>query len=60
MIQVENPYKGEVRFDGRGLPVASEADHGIGTRSVEAFCEKYDAVSDYSAHDGWFRARISL
>lgn len=60
MLQVENPYTGEVHFDGRGLPVASEADHGIGTRSVEAFCEKYDAVSDYGAHDGWFSARISL
>ncbi len=60
MLQVENPYEGEILFDSEGLPVSKEEGHGTGTRSIMAFCRKYGAVWDYQARDGWFRLRISL
>lgn len=60
MIQIENTYTGEVEFNGDGIPVSKETGHGIGTRSILAFCEKYNALCRYQAKDGWFRIRISL
>ena len=60
MLQVENPYAGEVRFNIEGLPIAMEEGHGIGTRSIVAFCKKYGAQWDYQAKGGWFRLRIML
>jgi len=60
MFEVANPYSGELRFDGAGLPVARSAGHGIGTRSIAAFCENHDACCAYEAKDGWFRLRIAL
>ncbi len=60
MLQVENTYAGDISFDSEGLPVSAEPGHGIGTRSIVAFCKKYDAFWEYQAEDGWFRLRISL
>ena len=60
MLQVENPYQGEVYFDSEGLPIAASPGHGIGTRSIAAFCQKHHAVWNYQVQDGWFKLRISL
>ena len=59
MFYVSNPYAGEVRFDENGRPVAESTLHGIGTRSIAAYCEKYGAVCRYSAEDGWFSIQIA-
>jgi len=60
MIEIANPYNGEVRFDKAGLPLARASGHGIGTRSIAAFCEKHDACCFYETKDGWFHLRIAL
>ena len=60
MLQVENPYTGQIHFDADGLPIAAESGHGIGTRSIVAFCKKHHALWEYQAKDGWFRLRISM
>ncbi len=60
MFEIGNPYQGDLRFDRSGLPVARDPDHGIGTRSIAAFCEKHGAFCVYEAKDGWFRLRIAL
>ena len=60
MLKVENTYNGKVRFGSDGLPLSSEDGHGIGTRSIAAFCKKYDASWSYDASDGWFILRIAL
>ena len=59
MFYVSNPYAGEVRFDENDRPVAESTMHGIGTRSIAAYCEKYGAVCRYSAEDGWFSIKIA-
>lgn len=59
MFCVSNPYAGEVRFDENDCPVAESTMHGIGTRSIAAYCEKYGAVCRYSAEDGWFSIKIA-
>ncbi|MBQ9647038.1 MAG: sensor histidine kinase, partial [Oscillospiraceae bacterium] len=59
MFRISNPYAGEVRFDSDGLPVSPVDGHGLGTRSIAAYCEKHDAMCAYSAEDGWFTVQIT-
>ncbi|WP_066460123.1 sensor histidine kinase [Anaerotruncus rubiinfantis] len=58
VLEVVNTYGGEVRFDNEDLPEAQESGHGIGTRSIAAFAEKYGAVLDYQADETMFRLRL--
>jgi len=60
MFEIANPYCGTIRFDEAGQPVAQTPGHGIGTRSISAFCEKHSACCVYETRDGWFRLKIAL
>ncbi|MBQ7083827.1 MAG: GHKL domain-containing protein, partial [Anaerotignum sp.] len=59
MFYVSNPYAGTVQFDENNRPIAETAIHGIGTQSIAAYCDKYDAVCRYSTENGWFNIRIA-
>ena len=59
MFRVSNPYQGAVFFDEQGRPLAKADGHGIGVRSIEAYCEKHGAFCDYSAKNGWFEVCIT-
>ena len=59
MFRISNPYAGEVRFDSDGLPVSPVEGHGLGTRSIAAYCEKHGAMCAYSAEGGWFTVQIT-
>ncbi len=58
MFRVANPYAGEIIFDGAGRPVSPSDTHGLGTRSIAAYCEKHGAACEYRARDGWFTVQI--
>lgn len=60
MLEFSNPCKPEVRIGADGLPVTKDSGHGIGTRSIVAFAEKYQAVYRFQVVDGWFRLRLAL
>ena len=60
MFEIENPYKGRITFGRNGLPIPTKTGHGLGTRSIMAFCEKHNAFYDFSAEGGWFRVMITL
>lgn len=60
MIEVSNPCEEEIHFSEDNLPLASENGHGFGTRSIAAFCKKYDAFYIFEAKDGWFTVKIVL
>jgi len=60
MFQIMNPYTGTVHLDADGRPVSREKGHGIGTRSIAAFCEKHGAYSSYDTDNGWFKIQIAL
>ena len=60
MFECSNPYAGEVRFDGDGLPVSPRPGHGIGSQSIAAFCRKHGASYHYTAEDGQFTLRVIL
>lgn len=60
VLEIANSYCNEVLFDKNGLPVSKEAEHGIGTQSIDAFVKKYNAILDYQTDNGVFRLRILL
>ncbi len=60
IIQIINPYEGEVEMDQKGIPVTEEIGHGFGTRSIVAFCEKHGAFYEFIAEEGSFSLRIVL
>lgn len=57
-VEVSNSYNGQVTLDAQGFPVSGEAGHGLGTKSIRAFVEKYDGVLDYKADETTFRLRL--
>lgn len=60
LLEMENPYVGEVNLDENGCPTSKEAGHGIGTKSVIAFVEKQNGQLTYSTENGIFRVRLIL
>ena len=60
MIEIANPVAGAVEFDSQGLPAAAGEGHGLGTRSIAAFCQKHGFLYHFAAKGGWFRLRLVL
>lgn len=60
IMEISNPYAGEIVFDRSGVPVTDKPGHGIGTRSIVAFAEKYNAVCLFRAENGWFKLQIAV
>ena len=60
ILELTNPCEAPVSFDGKGLPVAQREGHGLGVRSISAFCEKYGAVCQFDLVDDTFRLRLIL
>ncbi|WP_191396310.1 sensor histidine kinase [Flavonifractor sp. An306] len=52
MLEISNPYTGEISFDSSGLPVAQREGHGMGIQSISAFCRKNGAVCRFDRTDG--------
>lgn len=60
IVEVENSCAGEIPFDEQGNPVTLKEGHGIGTKSVLAFAERYNGQVIYHTHDGVFNVRLLL
>lgn len=58
ILEMSNPYAGEITLDKKGLPIAREEGHGGGTQSVAAFVKSCDGGLLYEAADGVFWARM--
>ncbi len=60
MLEISNPYTGNISFDDNGLPISPKEGHGLGVQSISAFCRKNGAVCQFDLIDGWFRLRLVL
>ena len=60
MMEISNPYEGTIQFSEDKLPLASKKGHGFGTRSIAAFCKKYDALCVFETKNGWFTVKVIL
>lgn len=58
-LEIANPCTNAV-FDREGKPVSSEEGHGLGTKSIEAVANQYNALLDYEVKDGIFRMRMLI
>lgn len=54
MIMIRNNFNGEIEFDDEGIPVSRAEEHGFGTRSIVAFCNKHDAHYLFKVKDNKF------
>ena len=60
MIEFSNPCVSTIQIGNDGLPIAENPGHGIGSRSITAFAEKYHAVYSYRIEDGIFKLQLAL
>ena len=60
VMEISNPFCGEVVFDQQGFPLTKEGGRGIGTRSIAAFVRENNAIYDYEASNGVFSLRLLL
>ena len=60
MLEISNPFSNDIVFSEDGYPLSKEKGHGIGTRSISAFCKKYDALCSFSLENGWFILKVIL
>lgn len=60
LLEMGNPYAGDVDLDESGYPTSKEEGHGIGTKSVIAFVEKQNGQLTYRTENGIFRVRLML
>jgi len=58
MIQISNNFDGNVEFDSDGIPIGRQPGHGLGTRSIVAFCNKYNAFYEFKVKDNNFIMQI--
>lgn len=59
LIQISNPFEGEVRFQN-GVPVTDKPGHGLGVQSICAVVGRYGGMYSFLAEDGRFILRISV
>lgn len=60
LVEMENPYSGHITVDERGHPVTDVKGHGVGTKSVVAFAEKYGALIEYEIKEDRFKVRLVI
>lgn len=58
MIEIANTYHTQPSFDKNGLPVTDRQGHGLGIRSIAAFCKQSNAACQFSAAQGIFKLHI--
>lgn len=60
MFEIGNSYQDNINIGRNGLPQSREKGHGIGTRSIMAFCQKHNAFYAFTAESGWFTITVTL
>lgn len=57
-LEISNSYAGTIQFNEKGIPISNKIEHGLGTKSISAFADKYDGVLEYNADGKLFRLRL--
>ena len=60
ILELVNPYAGEITLDEKGLPVSAKEGHGKGSQSVYDFVNKYGGELVYETADGVFKVRLMV
>lgn len=60
ILEVENPYSGEIPLDENGYPSVREEGHGLGGESVRAFVRENGGELLYRVENGVFNVRLLI
>ncbi len=60
IMEMENPYEGEIIVDEDGYPVSKEEGHGRGTQSIRSFTDSSGGELVYHIMDGVFKVRLMI
>ncbi|HNX61768.1 MAG TPA: GHKL domain-containing protein [Candidatus Limiplasma sp.] len=60
ILELTNPYQGEVLLGAEGIPCSRRKGHGRGTQSVAAFVHQCGGELTYQITDGIFKVRMML
>lgn len=60
MIEIANTFQTKPSLDENGLPIAKQKGHGLGSRSIAAFCKKSGASYQYSVNQKVFKLYLSF
>lgn len=60
MCQIANSFDADVDFDENDIPISHAEGHGFGTRSIVAFCNKYNSYFSFCANEDTFILRIDF
>lgn len=60
ILEVENPYSGEIQLDENGYPTVREEGHGWGSESVRAFVRENGGELLYQVENGVFNVRLLI
>lgn len=58
-IQISNPFHGKIEFKD-GIPVSTEENHGLGTKSIAAIVDSYNGLYAFVVEKELFILRILL
>lgn len=58
-IQITNSYQGTIQFVD-DMPISTEENHGLGTKSIAAVVQKYNGVCSFSADNNMFKSVVIL
>jgi len=58
-IQIANSYEGTLKFVDN-MPVSTEENHGLGTKSIAAVAQKYSGLYSFSSDNKVFKSTIIL
>jgi len=58
LLEITNSCLESVTLDSQGRPFSLQEGHGVGTKSIVAFTDKYDGELLYRVQDGQFRVRL--
>lgn len=58
-LQIANSFDGTIMFVD-DMPISTEENHGLGTKSIAAVAQKYGGVYSFTAEDRVFKASIIL
>ena len=60
LIQIANSFDGQIEFDENEIPVNRAEEHGFGTRSIVAFCDKNKVFYRFKAEDNTFSLYLNF
>lgn len=58
LMQISNHYEGEIKLDKKNRPITNKVNHGIGTKSIQEFVDKYNLLLDYEITNDKFSISI--